>query len=127
MDNRTAEFLMRILRILGASMVANLIDFRADVPEKKLWAALDEFADTLERKYKAKLFSFKDRTRRSLIRYYIIDCRADLTIAGEPTIVINDFPEGLRAEKNPVLKLELVYDDVEVRDQDLKDLKFMIS
>ena len=127
MDNRTAEFLMRILRILGASMVANLIDFRADVPEKKLWTALDEFADILERKYKAKLFSFKDRTRRSLIRYYIIDCRADLTIAGEPTIVINDFPEGLRAEKNPVLKLELVYDDVEVRDQDLKDLKFLLK
>lgn len=127
MDDRTAEFLMRILRILGAPMVANLIDFRADVPEKKLWAALDEFTDALERKYKTKLFSFKDRTRRSLIRYYIIDCRADLTIAGEPTIVINDFPEGLQAEKNPVLKLELVYDDVEVRDQDLKDLKFMIS
>ncbi len=62
MDNRTAEFLMRILRILGASMVANLIDFRADVPDKKLWAALDKFADILERQYKAKLFSFKDRT-----------------------------------------------------------------
>lgn len=127
MDNRTAEFLMRILRILGAPMVANLIDFRADVPEKKLWAALDKFTDTLERKYKAKLFSFKDRTRRSLILYYIIDCRADLTIAGEPTIVINDFPEGLQAEKNPVLKLELVYDDVEDRDKDIEDLKFLLK
>lgn len=127
MDDRTATLLMRIARVLGASMLANLIDFRADVPEKKFWGALEKFVDNLERKYKTKLFSFRDKTRRSLIRYYIIDCRADLTLAGEPTIVINDFPEGLQAEKNPVLKLELVYEDVETRDQDLKDLKFMIS
>ena len=39
-------------------------------------------------------------------------------------IIINDFKEGIKADKNPVLDLQLVYDDIENRDKDIEDLKF---
>lgn len=127
MNDKVAEVLMRICRILGATMVANLIDFRNDVPEKKLYAELEKFIDRLERKYKTKLFEFHDKTKRNLIRFYIIDFREDMTVDGEPSIIINDFPDGLQAEKNPVLKMELVYNTLEEREEDIKELKFMLK
>lgn len=86
-----------------------------------------KFIEKLEKKSNSKLFQFHDRTEQAVIKFYVIQCRADITMEGEPTIVLNDFPLGLKGEKNPVLNLVLVYDDVEVRDRDLEDLKFMIS
>ena len=127
MDDRIAEILMRICKTLGEVVVANLIDFRDDVPEKKLYAELEKFADKLEKKYKSRLFEFHDKTKRSLIRFYIIDFREEITIEGEPSIMINDFPDGLQAEKNPVLRLELVYNTIEERDKDIEELKFLIK
>lgn len=46
---------------------------------------------------------------------------------GEPAIMINDFPEGLVAEKNPVLKLELIYDDFDNRNEDIEQLKYFLK
>ena len=51
--------------------------------------------------------------------------RKSETVEGEPTIVINDFGAGLKAENNPVIELELVYDDVDVRDEDFDTLLLM--
>lgn len=127
MDDFTADILMRICRVMGASMLANLIDFRADVPEKKLQKHLAAFADKLEAKYKTKLFEFHDREKRSLIRYYIISVKEAESLEGEPMIIINDFPDGIKADKNPVLNLELVYDDVALRDEDLDNIKFLLK
>lgn len=118
---------MRICKVLGNMPLANLIDFRESVPEKKLYKMMSLFVQKLEEKHKVKLFEFRDRTQYSVMRYYIISLKKSVTLEGEPTLVMNDFPEGLKAKDNPVLNLELIYDDVDVRDEDYERLKFMLK
>lgn len=128
MDERITGILMRLCLLFGAKRLADLlIDGGNSETEEKFIESFNKFIEKLEKKFNSKLFEFHDRTQQSVIKFYVIQCRADMTMEGEPTIVLNDFPLGLKGEKNPVLNLVLVYDDVEVRDKDLEDLKFMIS
>jgi hypothetical protein len=128
MDERITGILMRLCLLFGAKRLADLlIDGGNSETEEKFIESFSKFIEKLEKKFNSKLFEFHDRTQQSVIKFYVIQCRADMTMEGEPTIVLNDFPLGLKGEKNPVLNLVLVYDDVEVRDKDLEDLKFMIS
>lgn len=127
MNDFVADILMRICKVLGNMPLANLIDFRESVPEKKLYRMMSLFVQKLEEKHKVKLFEFHDKTQYSVIRYYIISLKKSETLEGEPTLVMNDFPEGLKAKDNPVLNLELIYDDVDVRDEDYEKLKFMLK
>lgn len=128
MDERITGILMRLCLLFGAKRLADLlIDRGNSETEEKFIESFSKFIERLEKKFNSKLFEFHDRTQQSVIKFYVIQCRADMTMEGEPTIVLNDFPLGLKGEKNPALNLVLVYDDVEVRDKDLEDLKFMIS
>lgn len=128
MDERIAGILMRLCLLFGAKRLADLLtDVGNRETEEKFIESFSKFIEKLEKKFNSKLFQFHDRTEQAVIKFYVIQCRADITMEGEPTIVLNDFPLGLKGEKNPVLNLVLVYDDVEVRDRDLEDLKFMIS
>lgn len=128
MDERITGILMRLCLLFGAKRLADLlIDGSNSETEEKFIESFSKFIEKLEKKFNSKLFQFHDRTEQAVIKFYVIQCRADITMEGEPTIVLNDFPLGLKGEKNPVLNLVLVYDDVEVRDRDLEDLKFMIS
>lgn len=128
MDERITGILMRLCLLFGAKRLADLlIDGVNSETEEKFIESFSKFIEKLEKKFNSKLFEFHDRTQQSVIKFYVIQCRADITMEGEPAIVLNDFPLGLKGEKNPVLNLVLVYDDVEVRDKDLEDLKFMIS
>jgi len=72
-----------------------------------------------------RMMRFRDRTGQILSKGFIIMFRKSETVEGEPTIVINDFGAGLKAENNPVIELELVYDDVDVRDEDFDTLLLM--
>lgn len=129
MDERVTEILMRICLLFGAKRLADLLmlpDSEGEGQDKFI-ESFNKFVEKLEKKFNSKLFQFHDRTSQSIIKFYVIQCRADITIEGEPTIVLNDFPLGLKGEKNPVVNLVLVYDDVEIRDKDLEELKFMIS
>ena len=72
-----------------------------------------------------RMMHFRDRTGQILPKGFIIMFRKSETVEGEPTIVINDFGAGLKAENNPVIELELVYDDVDVRDEDFDTLLLM--
>lgn len=72
-----------------------------------------------------RMMHFRDRTGQILSKGFIIMFRKSETVEGEPTIVINDFGTGLKAENNPVIELELVYDDVDVRDEDFDTLLLM--
>lgn len=72
-----------------------------------------------------RMMYFRDRTGQILSKGFIIMFRKSETVEGEPTIVINDFGAGLKAENNPVIELELVYDDVDVRDEDFDTLLLM--
>ena len=128
MDERITGILVRLCLLFGAKRLADLLtDGGNSGTEEKFIESFSKFIEKLEKKFNSKLFQFHDRTQQSVIKFYVIQCRADITMEGEPTIVLNDFPLGLKGEKNPVLNLVLVYDDVEVRDRDLEDLKFMIS
>ena len=120
---------MRICLLFGAKRLADLLTITDESTdsEEKFLEAFTRFIEKLEKKFNSKIFQFHDRTNQVLIKFYVIQCRADMTVEGEPTIVLNDFPLGLKGEKNPVVNLTLVYDDIETRDQDLEDLKFMIS
>lgn len=72
-----------------------------------------------------RMMHFRDRTGQILSKGFIIMFRKSETVEGELTIVINDFGAGLKAENNPVIELELVYDDVDVRDEDFDTLLLM--
>lgn len=128
MDERITGILMRLCLLFGAKRLADLLtDGGNSETEEKFIESFSKFIEKLEKKFNSKVFQFHDRTNQVLIKFYVIQCRGDITVEGEPTIVLNDFPLGLKGEKNPVVNLTLVYDDIETRDRDLEDLKFMIS
>lgn len=128
MDERITGILVRLCLLFGAKRLADpLIDGGNSETEEKFIESFSKFIEKLEKKSNSKLFQFHDRTEQAVIKFYVIQCRGDMTVEGEPTIVLNDFPLGLKGEKNPVVNLTLVYDDIETRDRDLEDLKFMIS
>lgn len=127
MDEKIIEILLRICLLFGAKRLARKLVSDHNEIDDEFIEQFSEFIGKLEKKFSSRLFQFNDRTQQAIILPYIIQFRGDITFDGEPTIVLNDFPLGLKGDKNPVINLVLVYDDYEVRNQDLEDLKFMIS
>lgn len=81
----------------------------------------------MEESKRKLLFEFRDKSKQIIRKNYIIQFRGDLTDEGEPTIVLNDFPLGLKGDKNPVINLVLVYSNIDERDKDLQALKDLID
>ena len=73
------------------------------------------------------LFKFNDVTQYVLRLEYVLGFKKNLDIGGNPTILINDFDDGLRGKQNPVWRLELVYADDGVRDYDFECLTNAIN
>ena len=96
-----------------------------EVNTEELWEKVDKFISNLEEKYQTRIFEFRDRTKQILLRGLILQWKPDFTLEGEPMIVINDFRLGLQGKDNPVVNLELVYDDLETRDEDLEKLTLL--
>lgn len=94
------------------------------VPTETILYLLGELLSVLSVMNK-RMMHFRDRTGQILSKGFIIMFRKSETVEGEPTIIINDFGAGLKAENNPVIELELVYDDVDVRDEDFNTLLLM--
>lgn len=94
-----------------------------------LEVCLKDFEKLIDKfdKKKSRVFHFNDITKRVLRKGYIIQFREGIDDAGNPMIILNDFELGLKGDKNPVINLELVYDDVDQRNKDLEDLEFCIK
>lgn len=94
-----------------------------------LEVCLKDFEKLIDKfdKKKSRVFHFNDVTKRVLGKGYIIQFRKGIDDAGNPMIILNDFELGLKGDKNPVINLELVYDDVDQRNKDLEDLEFCIK
>lgn len=94
-----------------------------------LEVCLKDFEKLIDKfdKKKSRVFHFNDVTKRVLRKGYIIQFREGIDDAGNPMIILNDFELGLKGDKNPVINLELVYDDVDQRNKDLEDLEFCIK
>lgn len=99
--------------------------YEEDINTEELWEKVEQFISNLEEKYQTRIFEFRDRTKQILLRGLILQWKPDFTLEGEPMIVINDFRLGLQGKDNPVVNLELVYDDLETRDEDLEKLTLL--
>lgn len=109
------------------SVVAEIEKMEAqevEVTEKLVIDLINDLMAALSTKNR-RTMQFSDRTRRVLSKEFIIMFRKDETIDGDPTIILNDFDMGFKAERNPVVCMELVYDDVDVRNEDFDTLLLM--
>lgn len=127
MEERTVELLIRLSTIFGEKQLEKhlLKWYEEEVNTEDLWERVDAFLNKLEEKFQSRIFEFRDRTQQIILRGLILQWRPDFTLEGEPMIVINDFRLGLQGKDNPVVNLELVYDDLEVRDEDLEKLTLL--
>ena len=127
MEERTVELLIRLAAIFGEKQFEKhlLKWYESEIDTEDLWERADAFLNKLEEKFQSRIFEFRDRTQQTILRGLILQWRPDFTLEGEPMIVINDFRLGLQGKDNPVVNLELVYDDLEVRDEDLEKLTLL--
>lgn len=127
MEERTVALLVRICALYNEQrLLKQLMQwYEGEVNTEELWEKVEKFVSTLEKKTQTRIFEFRDRTQQILLRGLILQWRPDFTLEGEPMIVINDFRLGLQGKDNPVVNLELVYDDIEVRDEDLEKLTLL--
>lgn len=127
MEERTVALLVRLCSIYGEQMLLNQLMkwYETEVNTEDLWEKAERFISKLEEKYQTRIFEFRDRTNQKILRGLILQWKPDFTLEGEPMIVINDFRLGLQGKDNPVVNLELVYDDLETRDEDLEKLTLL--
>lgn len=113
---------------LGISSVSSEVDKlilqEQQITELHVLRLFSELLNALSTRSK-RMMHFRDRTGQILSKGFIIMFRKSETVEGEPTIIINDFGAGLKAENNSVIELELVYDDIDVRDEDFDTLLLM--
>ena len=126
MKERLLNLFLEICQILCFKDLYDKTETNKLISEGDMVKFLEKIKEFFDRK-RERLFTFKDTTHRSLLKCYILDFRGGELIDGTPVIIINDFPLGLKGEKNPVLNLELRYDDVEDRDSDLADLRLLLK
>lgn len=127
--DRLLRLLLLLASTIGAKGLARKIEAYQEKDEYDMKAILDfleEVVDANSRK-KSKLMEFHDRSNQVIVKYYILQYKAGITYEGEPTIIINDFPIGLKADKNPVIDITLVYDSEEQRDADLDELNLLLK
>lgn len=127
MEERTVALLVRLCSIYGEPMLLKQLMkwYETEVNTEDLWEKAERFISKLEEKYRTRIFEFRDRTNQKILRSLILQWKPDFTLEGEPMIVINDFRLGLQGKDNPVVNLELVYDDLETRDEDLEKLTLL--
>jgi hypothetical protein len=127
MEERTVALLVRLCSIYGEQMLLKQLMkwYETEVNTEDLWEKAERFISKLEEKYQTRIFEFRDRTNQKILRGLILQWKPDFTLEGEPMIVINDFRLGLQGKDNPVVNLELVYDDLETRDEDLEKLTLL--
>lgn len=127
MEERTVALLVRLCSIYGEKMLLKQLMkwYETEVNTEDLWEKAERFISKLEEKYQTRIFEFRDRTNQKILRGLILQWKPDFTLEGEPMIVINDFRLGLQGKDNPVVNLELVYDDLETRDEDLEKLTLL--
>lgn len=126
MKERLLNLFLEICQILCFKDIYDKADTNRLISEGDMVKFLEKLKEFFDKK-RERLFTFKDTTNRSLLKCYILDFRGEENIDGTPVIIINDFPLGLKGDKNPVLNLELRYDDVEDRDSDLADLRLLLK
>ena len=127
--DRLLQLLLLLASTIGAKGLARKIEAyqeKAEYDMKAILGFLEEVVDANIRK-KSKLMEFHDRSNQVIVKYYIFQYKAGITYEGEPTIIINDFPIGLKADKNPVIDITLVYDSEEQRDADLDELNLLLK
>lgn len=127
MDERTVAFLVRLCTIFEEKMLLKKLMkwYEQEVDTEELWEGAEKFLNKWEGKFCSRIFEFRDRTQQIMLRALILQWRPDYTLEGEPTIVINDFRLGLQGKDNPVVNLELVYDELEKRDEDIEKLTLL--
>ena len=127
--DRLLQLLLLLASTIGAKGLARKIEAyqeKAEYDMKAMLGVLVEVVDPNTRK-KSKLMEFHDRSNQVIVKYYILQYKTGITYEGEPTIIINDFLIGLKADKNPVIDITLVYDSEEQRDADLYELNLLLK
>lgn len=128
MNSISIPIFRTIIALIGSDYFLSELDyFIKEGDNEKIIELMLTFVEYLEERKSKRIFDFQDKTSRKLSRSYIITYRGSETIEGEPVIIINDFPIGLKGEKNPVIDLELIYDDIEVRDKDIEKLNIVLN
>lgn len=127
MEERTVALLIQLCTLYKETrLLKQLMKWHEeDINTEELWEKVEQFILNLEEKYQTRIFEFRDRTKQIILRSLILQWKPDFTLGGEPMIVINDFRLGLQGKDNPVVNLELVYDDLETRDEDLEKLTLL--
>lgn len=127
MEERTVALLIRLCTLYKETRLLKQLMkwYEEDINTEELWEKVEQFVSNLEQKYQTRIFEFRDRTKQIILRSLILQWKPDFTLEGEPMIVINDFRLGLQGKGNPVVNLELVYDDLETRDEDLEKLTLL--
>lgn len=128
MDYEMLDYFARIARALGETLIYKVLSSPDEyTDDDDILEVLENLVLNIEKQNKSRIITFKDRGGQVLRKNYIINFHPFVTFDGEPAIMINDFPEGLVAEKNPVLKLELIYDDFDNRNEDIEQLKYFLK
>lgn len=127
MEERTVALLIRLCTLYKETRLLKQLMkwYEEDINTEELWEKVEQFVSNLEQKYQTRIFEFRDRTKQIILRSLILQWKPDFTLEGEPMIVINDFRLGLQGKDNLVVNLELVYDDLETRDEDLEKLTLL--
>lgn len=127
MEERTVALLIRLCTLYKETRLLKQLMkwYEEDINTEELWEKVEQFISNLEEKYQTRIFEFRDRTKQIILRSLILQWKPDFTLEGEPMIVINDFRLGLQGKDNLVVNLELVYDDLETRDEDLEKLTLL--
>lgn len=102
MDERIVGVLVRLCLLFGAKRLADLLTVSEEnsETEEKFLEAFTKFIEKLEKKFNSKVFQFHDRTNQVLIKFYVIQCRGDMTVEGAYNRV-ERFPVGVERRKEP--------------------------
>ena len=133
---------LSVIKNMNSAMADDLTDIlirlvkcyhRGDLEDMLIEKGVDDeflkrfsnFVDKIETGSKPVL-TFRDRSKYRLRKAYILSWYDGITEEGVPFITINDFPLGLKGDKNPVINLCLQYDTIEDRDYDLEILQLAL-
>lgn len=122
--NDLTDILYRLMQCYNKTDIASII-LEKGINDKEF---LDRFSILVGKieKGSGQVIFFKDKKHSSLRKVYIISYYEGITEEGVPFIMINEFPLGLKGDKNPVVNLQLDYDFIEDRDNDLEILRLAI-
>lgn len=106
-----------ILMTHGEVWAADLLE-NGDFEDESLHEQLLDIIK--ENRKRKRVIHFHDIADTRLHYYYIIGYEKGYTDDDEPTIILNKFEDSIK--DNPVRNVVLVYDDIDVRDEDYEIL-----